>query len=479
MEEENEKKLSEEGHEENNDAVENTETHTEGTGENVTNDSTDTQVDNPNDMSVPQEENTPVIPKKADEIDGEINLHNKVTDSSYFKPINYVYDGISNIDDEIERVRSLYLKKMKKSKIFNIGAVAVMLLAFLGVIMVVFFNKDSSKSWLTYTVLAIAAVLIIVSFILTSHFAKKDAKHIQDYLNVYEDTLGGYLLHDMDVQNAILCPDAKIDETTFIQAHCYRTISSIDSRAVMEGYRKNHVFQIAEMAAIIPPVSVDKANEVPVDYINLDGTPYIPDAVSNTMTGTVELQSKDMTVVDLDLSDEANLTKNADKRKKDEEKHKKEASSMTNRYGLFGRFYSYDVKVSSEESVIIYFMGEKRFTLLPDYLTGFKAVKVPGLRHNIIVYVANVDSAKKFFDEKAVELLNNIVPNQVFQSAFVSINSFGTKIGINLSDEIMNIPVKKRQVPGTLAAYKEANDKIFAYIDYIEGLIAPVNEVNE
>lgn len=428
--------------------------------------------DNPNTMEEPEEQNTVnaiPLPKKADELDGEINLQNKVTGESYFKPLNYVYDGFANIDDEVESVRKGYLAKIKKSKIFNFLAIGIMLIAFLGVILVFFLNKNKELAWVTYTVLGVAAVLIIGSFILTSYFAKKDNKHIQQYLADYEDTLGGYLVYKMDVKNPVLCPDAKVDETSFIQAHCYRTISSIDSRSVLECERHNYKLIIAEMAAIVPPVSLAKANELPHDYVNMDGTPFIPsNELDETMTGTTELQDKDMTVVDVELADEANATKNTEKKSKDIEKNNVKNAQKTNRYGLFGRFYSYSFSVLSEESFILYFMGDKAYTNLPDYLTGFKAIKVPGLRSNIICFAADPLKAGRFLDEEGVKLLNAIVPNQVVQSLFLSVNSFGTKIGINLSDDIMNVPVRSRQVSGSLEAYKEANDRIFEFVDYME-----------
>ncbi len=437
-------------------------------------------LENPNNVdesAVEEEEKENIKAQmKADELDGEINLHNTVTAETYFKPVNFVYDGFSNIDDEIENVRKGYLAKLKKSKVFNLVAIAVMLVAFVAVILVFFLNKNAEMAWLTYTVLGVAAALIIGSFILTSHFAKKDAKNIHAYLGDYEDTLSGYLLYKMDVENPVLCPDGKVDETAFIQAHCYRTISSIDSRAVLEGTRKGHKLIISEMAAIVPPVSLTKANELPKDFINLDGTPYIEPDLDDTFIGTTELKDKDMTLVDIDLADEANNTKNAEKKAKDVEKGKKSSEGKTNRYGLFGRFYAYDLKVASDESFILYFMGDREFTNLPDYLTGFKALKVPGLRPNIICYVADSNRSKKFFNEESIALLNDIVPNQVVQSLFLSVNSFGTRIGVNLSDDIMNVPVKNRQVPGSVQSFKSANDKIFAFVDNLEKIISSEQE---
>lgn len=427
--------------------------------------------ENPNDM-IPMEGNETKKENntRIDEIDGEINLLNKVTEMTYFHPINYTYDGYSNIDEDIENVRLKSASKLKKNKIISICATVTMLVA-LAAGLAVAFSVGKEASWISILVISIVFVIVIGCFVLTSICNKKDSKTIHDFLNDYEDVLDGYLLYGLEVENAVMCPDAKVDETNFIQAHCYRTITSIDSRSVVIGKRHGYEIQIAEMAVVVPPLPFNKANELPSDYINLDGTPYIPQEITNTLTGTTELQSQDMTVVDLKLSDEANNTNNAAQKKIDAEKNMKENSTATNRYGLFGRFCSYELTVSSEESMIIYIMGDRKYNMLPNYLTGFKAVKIPGLSNRVVVFLANVNQSAKFFDEKTVELLNSLTPNQVFQSGFISINSYGTRIGFNLSDELMNIPVKKRQTPGTLESYKEINDKAFQFIDHIEEIL--------
>ena len=418
-----------------------------------------------------KKEDTPVAQetpmKKADDIDGEINLQNKVTDHNSFSPLNYVYDGFSNVDDDVERTRASYAARINKSKIATIISTCVMLLAFVAVMLVMFLNKEG-KPWITWVVFAFALVLIIGSFVISSIFSKKDQRSIKEYLSAYEDIVNGYLIHGLDVQNAELCSDAKIDETSFIQAHLYRTISSIDSRSVLNGKRHGKEIQIAEVAAVVPPVSYQAANEVPTDYVNLDGTPFIPKAIDDTMTGTTELQSQDMTLVDLELADEANGTDKAKQKANDIAKAKKENDEALNRYGLFGYFFSYDFALTSEESFIIYFMGDRRYTMLPNYLTGYKAVKIPGLRGNIMCYLAKTEDAGKYFDSEAVELLNQITPDTTVQSAFVSVNSHGTKIGLNLSDDIMNVPFKTRQTPNALSSCKEATDQIFRFIDHVE-----------
>lgn len=409
-----------------------------------------------------------IKPLKADSLNGTFNTQNKVTDMSYFKPVTYEYDGIGNIEDEVEKARKVYLDKMKSSKILNIVSTVIMLISFVGVLLVVFLNNgENAKKWITYTVVGLALVLIVASFIVTSVFNKKDAKVIRAYVAEYQNILTGYVTYGLDVNDCVVCPDAKIDETDFIQAHLYRTISSIESRSVIDASRKGHHLRIAEMAAVVPQVSLDKANELPSEYINLDGTPYFAAPIEDTVDGTTELQSKDMTVVDLELADEANGTDGVKTKKKDSARAQRDNGKSVSRYGLFGRFYSYDSKVTSEESFIIYFLGKRESNRIPDYLTGYKACKIPGLRNNIIVFLADCSRSGKFFDEEAVSLLNDITTDIYVESAFLSVNSYGTKLGINLSNDVIDIPLKNRQTPGSLQSYKNFSDKMFKYIDFV------------
>jgi hypothetical protein len=100
-------------------------------------------------------------------------------------------------------------------------------------------------------------------------------------------------------------------------------------------------------------------------------------------------------------------------------------------------------------------------------LTGFKDIKVPTLRNNIVVYAVNPKTISKFFDEEGCRLVNDFVPNTVVQSAFISINSYGSKVGMTLSDDIMQLPIKQLAHLGSFDLYKDSTDKAFAFIDYV------------
>jgi hypothetical protein len=178
-----------------------------------------------------------------------------------------------------------------------------------------------------------------------------------------------------------------------------------------------------------------------------------------------------MTLLDLDLAGEVSGKDDTEIRRRDEMKAKKNQKMVANEIscGLFGKFFSYDMAVSSNEAMIITFMGDRETTVLPTHLTGFKAVKVPGLRSNIVVYVADVRFARNFLDEEGVKRLNafNVDSNTV-QWGFISINSYGSKVGLGLSTEnLMTLPMKSLRHLGAFDAYKAAVDTTFSFIDYV------------
>lgn len=400
---------------------------------------------------------------KLDDVSGTYTPQEQTVNNAYFNPIRYFHDGSFTIDEEMEDGRKKFAKKISKSKIIDFVSVGLMVVAFAGVLLVTFLNKNESTKWVTWLVLGIALAIIIFSFILTSVFNKKNSKITKEYLNEYEDRLNGYVLSDLKVVNPTMCVDAKINDQDIIQAHYFHTINSIQSRAIVEGKRNGRHFSLGEVAVVIPPISIQKANQKPEDLVNLDGTTYVPEALEQTSTGTEEIASKDMTLIDCEIAN----PKEMKKRQKDMEKARENKQTET-ATGLFGKFYSYDMSVHSEESFIICFMGNSDVTLLPSNLTGFKAVKVPSLRSNIVVYAIDPILAAKFFDEEGVKILNGITPNEFVQSLFISVNSYGSKVGMNLSDDIMQLPVKPFQHLGAFEAYKKATDEAFRFIDYVE-----------
>lgn len=405
--------------------------------------------------------------EKPDDVAGDYNGNDIQKDNAFFYPIRYVADPLVNIDDDVEKSRAIFASKVSKSRIIDIISIILMAVSFGGVITVTLLNRGNAETqWVNWLVVGIALAIIIFSFILTSIFNKKNSRITKEYLNEYEDMICGYAISDLEVEGPTLCVDSTINNQDIIQAHYFKTISRIESRAVVEGTRYGHSFTMAEVSVIIPPVSFAQANKKPEDYVNLDGSIFVPDPITDTMTGTQEIGASDMTLVDVELSDE--LLSDKERQKKEKEIQKANLSKQTDtQNGIFGKYVSYGLTLDSDEAFILVYMGESEFTVLPDFLTGFKAVKVPGLRNDIVLYAVDPTKVAKFFDADGVAIVNNFTPNTVVQSMFISMNSYGTHIGMNLSDDIMRLPVKSIAHTGSFTTYKEANDHAFNFIDFV------------
>lgn len=408
--------------------------------------------------------------KPLDAVNGDYNSKKATasTEDAFFKSTTYVNDGTRTFDEDIERIRKTNLSKMNSFKVFDYVFLGLMVLAFVGVILVTFLNKNGSKA-LTYTVVGIAFAVILAGFILSSVLNKKKSKIVNEYLDQYEDATYSYVLSDLNVQDLKYCVAAKIEDQDVIQAHYFRTINAIQSRAAISGKRNGLDFHGAEVAVSIPSVPFTVTNAKPVDLINLDGSKYDPQT-SETMTGTQEFATKDMTLIDLNVASEASgSSKIQDRRRKDAYKASQKAGQTSETStGFFGKYFSYDMKVHSSEALIISFMGDKEYTVLPDYINGYQAIKVPGLRSNIVVYATDISNSRIFFDDEAIRNLNEVVTGPYVQSAMVSINSYGTKVGLTLSDDIMSLPTKPLKHIGIFDSFKTALEHIFIFVDHVD-----------
>ena len=405
-----------------------------------------------------------------DQIDGEYHPVNVPSAApTVFNPIRYHNDKTHTIDEDLESIRKGYAQKIGKSSLFNIASMVVMLISFVAVLVVSLVNNDENLAWVTWVVFAIAIVLIVASFV-TSHFVYKKASKINiEYLTVYQDALSGYLAEKLDIQDPVFSAEAKLDDQDAIQTHYFKTITAISSRCVLRGTRRNRPLETGECLIIMPDRTFEDCNRKPENLTCLDGTKYVPE-VSQQTTSTQELPATDMTMIDLDLADElSSSTKEKSKREKEQGRARRIGREPTaTRNGLFGRLVAYRIRIDPEESFIISFMGNKENTVLPDYVDNFTPVHVDGLKKNIVVYLADVHKGGKFFDEEGVRLLNEITPDSIVQSLFLSANSYGVKVGMNLSDDIMELPMRKPVRLGCVDTFVSTSGKVFDFIDYVE-----------
>ncbi len=382
-------------------------------------------------------------------------------DSGYFKSLSYHNDGASTIDNDIESRRTVFNKTYRSNKICSIVIMIVLLIFFVGIILVAFLDV---ADWIMWTVLGVGVGFIIIALIVSKVLSDRVSKKAMVYLHEYQDVVSSYLVGKLGITDATLGCDATIDDQDFIQAHYFSTINSITSRAVVVGQKDNHNINMAEICVNVPPRTFDDANRKPEDLYKLDGSRYDASLSTDLNTSTQEVPTTDMTMVDIDIaSDEKQEKKKARKR----QAYEKDANNATE-VGLFGRFIAYDFKVRSEQSFIITVMGDKQYTMLPDYTTGFYAVKVSGLKSNIVVYAVQPVLVGDIFDREAVDILNSITVSTNVQSLFISCNSYGTRIGLNLSDPMVELPVEKNPPLGGLDELAETLNRVFDFVGHTE-----------
>lgn len=432
-----------------------TEEKPEANAEGATEEKDESVASNVIDLSQPEE-------KAPDAIDGEYHPgedDGKDADA-FFKPVAYRFDGTHTIDEDLDSSRKAYVKKTSFSRIFNYVSMAIVLVAFVAILLVAFLVKDESLQWVNWVVIAVCLVAVIGSFVGSMILNKSASKVNIQYLGEYQDKMAGYLARNLDVENPLFSVEAMVQKTDVIQSHYFKTIMDIRSRCVLRGQRKGKDFETGECYVLIPEISIEAANKKPEHFVNLDGTAFVPSDTAGA-TSTQEIPSNDMTLVDYDLSDQ--LLKN-----RKNKAGKAAPKETTTRTGLFGRFYSYALRLDPEQSFILCFAGERANTVLPDYVDSFSPVHVPGLRRDIVVYLANPAASAPFFDEEGVSLLNDIHVDTTVYSLFITGNSYGVRVGMNLSDDIMELPMRNPVHVGAVDDFVEISKKAFAFIDSVE-----------
>ncbi len=382
-------------------------------------------------------------------------------DSGYFKSLDYHNDGASTLDEDIESRRKVFNKTYRSNKICSIIIMVVLLLFFVGILLVVILDVED---WVTWTVLGVGIAFIVIALIVSKVLSNKVSKKAMAYLHEYQDVVSSYLVGKLEVSDATLGCDATIDDQDFIQAHYFSTINSITSRAVVVGQKNGYNFNMAEICVNVPPRTFDDGNKKPEDLYNLDGSKYDASSSLDINTSTQEVPTSDMTMVDIELASDTKQEKKKEKKLKSYEKDANNATEV----GLFGRFIAYDFKVRSEQAFIITVLGDKQYSMLPDYTSGFYAVKVPGLKSNIVVYAVQPVMVHDIFSEEAVDILNSIDVSVNVQSLFISCNSYGTRIGVNLSDPMVELPIEKNPPLGGFDELAETLNQVFAFVSHVE-----------
>lgn len=410
FEEENENKVENVVENENKNKVENEETKIVDESTNISSITTDLS-----------NEEIPTIEKTADSIEGYYNKNASTVNTSKaaaFVPLISTTSDINSFLDTVEEKRQDYLVKYKKKKligrILNISLAVLLLLALLILILSnvkVGESKLIPYTWVPITVVVIAATFAIGIAVFNYIYNKKSTTYTEDYFNNYQNLVASYSLSSLNLSDAKISTTGKLSDELLIQAHYFSTISSIQSRALVVAKRDEQEVYYGEIACALPYISKREAYQLPQLF---------------------------------DLETEIELPIGIDEDKKDntEKKSGLFSQTQTQTIGALGRLLALPNKLESSESMIIVFRGDEDTTVMPNFVNHYKAYKGRGLNDNIVLYLAS-DESKKLISDEVISVLNRVVIDKIVTSAFISINSYGSKIVLNLSDDLMILPIEK------------------------------------
>ena len=346
--------------------------------------------------------------------------------------------GVTNISQlkEIKDKKKQTKKKKKMSLILNLSLLFVILPAL--VVMILSTIKVGEKaiisfSWVPITTISIALAFVIALLVVKHIFDKKHQKITHDYFYFYLNAVSAYSLKDMNITDGKIAAEGTMKDDLLIQAHYFAQIFSISSRGLVVGKKDGKDFTYGEIACAIPYKTKEQAYAIPSPIYDLaDGSelPYIP-AASDETTGN---------------------------------KKKNVFDNQTQSYGMLGRMLCLNNKVTPDESFIIALRGKMNDTVMPDYIKNYKPYQDKRLGDKIIIYLAT-DEGKKFFNDENIDLLSKFIIDDVVTSGFVTVNSYGSKIALNLSDSLMVLPIENKVNVSSLDSLRVSLNTLVKFVE--------------
>ena len=377
------------------------------------------------------QETTPATQDKAF-IDGEYNP-NARSQRNLAEQVTYDPLVAENLNPDLTISQMMTIEKdtfsnhYKKFNMFRIAVFIVVAVAIVGVIITIFLANKDELQWVLWTVISIAIVILLACVFVNRYFRIKITKQINDYLSKWAITMASnvYATHP-DVKDAKIAINGNVEDKDVFNAHYYSVIRDITSRFRIEA-----------------------------KYLDRDYS----DCETSIMTNA------DVEVIG-GINPNKEVTENAEGETAvaaPEAKPVNKVNKNARINALFGKFISYDLKLNNNEGIIICFTAPDFY--LPTNLKNHFEVSIEGLPEYIKVYTTDEEFANKLLNENVKATLNAIVPDNVFTGGFISMNSHGTKIGLNFSDDIMRLPIDSVPSEESLTTYKRI---VYAVLDFLK-----------
>lgn len=177
-------------------------------------------------------ENQEVSKEEITPVDMNINIHE----------INQNVDN-TNFSSDVEKKRESFYKNYKKaSKFSTYSTLGVVVLVIVGFILITMNGNDAAKIS-GYVILGIAAVYLVVYYVLNRNRMPRMTKEYMAYIN---SAFNGYLYSDKKFERVSVDPSEKLDMGEITSDGVYSNVYTCGSRNVVHGKFKNHDFLVAD-----------------------------------------------------------------------------------------------------------------------------------------------------------------------------------------------------------------------------------------
>jgi|GEM_PF-3588115 len=325
---------------------------------------------------------------------GENRVPNQYQNNVFLPLSAPTFEG-DTCEEAVESKRKLFYTAIKKSRRFS---TIIMLVIIVGLVGGFILNTylPSDLKWIVYTVFGILAVLVIVSFIVSSRLKKGMYGDIDVYVKDAFSIVDSYVFADPEFIDPEISRTGHIDVSDIGNAHYFDVIDSVNSRNIVSVRFMGKKMTVSEVAAKVPaqPENTGKTED------------------SNDST---ESESKFA---------------------------KKKPQQRQQAYGIFGKFVCYPLALKENAGLIIVLKGINN--VMPSYLDGYSEIAISSLNENYIVYTDNAAICNKVFEEKEfVDVLNSIQSDENLENFFFCINPKGLRACLNYNETVMEVPMEK------------------------------------
>lgn len=290
-----------------------------------------------------------------------------------------------NVEEKVEEKRSPLYKFLLKTRIISYVIMGIAFAVMIFLLVTLFIKQSESMKKIMNVVQIVLIVFVICilagNFIYSRYITKRQKEKVNTYLSDIVTLIAYHCFGpNVDVKDAKLYPNGKVEVDDVINAHLYTVINRIESRSAVIGTLDGVEIRSGDVAVIVP----------------------------STIVSLSEIKAN---------------------------------SKVKEAYAIYGRYIAYDKKLSTGDGLMV--CRRDNNCVLPDHLTRYQTVEVEGLDSSFIVYATSIELAQKLLTEEIKNELNSFVPNLPLLNYIISYNENGLFVATNYNDDYMAYPINK------------------------------------